>query len=223
MKRMIPGLITTIAGLVFAISYFVPVLGGIEGKFGDWVTIVQAFAIWLGVINLSMVTLDRVIRRRHDWQYGIVILASLIATLVVGFWVGFSGINAAQPYSYNETGYAFNWLYVYIFTPLGSMMFAILAFYVASASYRAFRARNLEATILLVAAFFVMGGRVPLLDSVVSTITGDSVTFFSQFAQWIMSFPVTAGQRAIAIGIALGIMASSLRVILGIERSHVGS
>jgi hypothetical protein len=67
---------------------------------------------------------------------------------------------------------------------------------------------------------FVMGGRVPLFDMIFSPLL--NYPFFSQFAGWIMQYPVTGGQRAIAIGIALGIVSSSLRVILGIERSHVG-
>jgi len=65
-----------------------------------------------------------------------------------------------------------------------------------------------------------MGGRVPLLDQLISPITDTLV--FSKLSSWIMNFPVAGGQRAIAIGIALGIMSSSLRVILGIERSHIG-
>jgi hypothetical protein len=39
---------------------------------------------------------------------------------------------------------------------------------------------------------------------------------------WVMSFPNTAGQRTIQIGIALGIISNSLRLILGVERSHLG-
>jgi hypothetical protein len=43
----------------------------------------------------------------------------------------------------------------------------------------------------------------------------------SNLADFIMDFPQTAGQRAIMIGIALGIVSTSLRVILGIERSRL--
>lgn len=233
MKREIPLIITTIAGLVFALSYFIPraPFSNAETIFSDWVTIVQAFAIWLGLLNLVMVSTKKISRGGPESTYSIVILVSLVATLVVGFISGFSGINANPPYAYNDNGTGFDWIFRNVFGPLGATMFAILAFYVASAAYRAFRARNKEATLLLIAAFFVMGGRVPLLDLAFSPLGifqplgqawfGND-NFFSSLSGWIMQNPVTAGQRAIAIGIALGIMSSSLRVILGIERSHIG-
>ena len=59
-------------------------------------------------------------------------------------------------------GGLFKWMFDNIFTPLSATMFALLAFYVASASYRAFRARNFEATLLLLAGIIIMIGRVPL-------------------------------------------------------------
>jgi len=221
-KREVPLIITTVAGLVFAISYFIPVFpfGEAETIFGDWVSIVQAFAVWLGVLNLIRVSIVKIDRKEHDWIYSSVIIICLFATIAVGMISGYRGMNADPVYSFRDPGTAFDWIFTSIFTPLGATMFAILAFYVASAAYRAFRARNREATLLLIAAFFVMGGRVPLFDMMTSSFSDTPI--FSHFAGWIMSYPVTAGQRAIAIGIALGIVSSSLRVILGVERSHVG-
>ena len=40
--------------------------------------------------------------------------------------------------------------------------------------------------------------------------------------EWIMAVPATAGARAIMIGIALGIIAQSFRIITGRERSILG-
>ena len=39
---------------------------------------------------------------------------------------------------------------------------------------------------------------------------------------WIMAYPNLAGQRGIIIGIALGIISTSLKLILGIERAYLG-
>lgn len=78
-----------------------------------------------------------------------------------------SGISAsitpAQWGAHIQTeGGLFKWMFDNIFTPLSATMFALLAFYVASASYRAFRARNFEATLLLLAGIIIMIGRVPI-------------------------------------------------------------
>ena len=60
-----------------------------------------------------------------------------------------------------KNGSLFQWMFKYIFSPLSATMFALLAFFVASASFRAFRARNFEASLLLLAGIIIMIGRVP--------------------------------------------------------------
>lgn len=213
MRREVPLLITGIAGVIFIIQYFIPhfPFNRLSNWFSDWFSIIAACAIWLGALNLIKISVEKIIYKRHEWGYSVIIVSCFLLMVVFGFWQG----RASR-----EAGTAFNWMYDFAYTPLSATMFAILAFFVGSASYRAFRARNLEATLLLVAAFLVMIGRVPV---------GDQLTFFlpeewrlSQLAAWIMNFPNSAGQRAIMIGIALGIVSASLRIILGIERSHLG-
>ncbi len=112
----------------------------------------------------------------------------------------------------------FQFSYRFIYTALGSTMFSILAFFVASAAYRAFKARTFEATLLLLSAFIVMLGRVTF-GEMIADITSINIPFITE---WLIDYPNTAGQKAIMIGIALGIISTSLRVILGIEKSYLG-
>lgn len=213
MRREVPLIITAIVGISFVIQYFIPhyPFNKLSDWFSDWFSIIQACAIVLGSLNLMKLSLIKVGKRDKDWGYAAVIIASFLLITIIGFAGGEEFRNA---------GTSFDWLYNYMFIPLSATMFSILAFFVASASYRAFRARNFEATLLLVAAFFVMIGRVPIGD-VISGFMPEGFRF-SDLASWIMNYPQSAGQRAIMIGIGLGIVSTSLRVILGIERSHIG-
>ena len=102
-------------------------------------------------------------------------------------------------------------------------MFSLLAFFIASAAYRAFIARTFESTLLLIAAILVMLGNTSIGFLLTSWIP-DSFSFLHlpKKTEFIMKYPTTAGQRAIMIGAALGIIGSSIRIILGIERSYLG-
>jgi hypothetical protein len=109
---------------------------------------------------------------------------------------------------------------------MASTMFALLAFFIASAAFRAFRIRTVEAGLLAIAALIVMLGRVPLGDVMTDWLLNASWlpgggTHLSAIQQWIMDIPQNAAKRAILIGAALGVMATGLRVILGIERSYL--
>ena len=101
----------------------------------------------------------------------------------------------------------------YVYTPLAATIYSLLAFYVASAAFRSFRARNWLATLLLVAAVIVMIGRVPIG----ALLWGG----FPWLQEWLMTWPNTAGQRALQMGAAIGVIASGLRVIFGIERPYL--
>jgi len=223
MKREIPVAITFIVGTAYLIAYFIPhkPFNYFENWFNDWFAVIAAFAIWLGVLNLIKISTIKIFQKKPDWPYSVLIIISFVIIVFFGFYEGYKGLYAHPSYSFRDPGTSFDWLYVNVYTPLSATMFALLAFFVASASYRAFRARNFEATLLLLAAFFVMLGRVPVGDILTSWLPHQYQ--LSQWANWIMNVPNTAGQRAIMIGIALGLVSTSLRIILGLERSYLGN
>jgi hypothetical protein len=124
-------------------------------------------------------------------------------------------VTGDPPMLWGRDGRVFVWIYEHVFGPANSTLFALLAFFVASAAFRAFRARNLEAALLLGAAILTMLGRVPF-GRAISDV-------FPDLAQWILDVPSNGGRRAIMMGAAIGAIATALRVVLGIERSHLGS
>lgn len=217
MKREIPLILTAIVGLAFLIQFFVPhaPMSLLTDMFSDWFSIIAAAAIWLGALNLLRVSLEKIYKKDKDWFFAAVTVASFLLIVIIGFF--FSGGR-----SFQDPGTRFDWLYINIYTPLMATMFAMLAFFVASASYRAFRARNAQATVLLLAAFIVMLGRTPFGDWLSNLIFLPKGWGISNWSNIIMNYFNVAGQRAIMIGIALGTVSTSLRIILGIERTYLG-
>jgi predicted MFS family arabinose efflux permease len=124
------------------------------------------------------------------------------------------GLFGGQGEQEDGTLYPFTWMFQFVFSPLQATMFSLLAFYVASASYRAFRVRNVEATLLLIGALIIMVVRSPL-GALIHPLIPD-------VAEWVMQFPNAAAQRGIIIGAALGAASMSVRVMVGIERPYMG-
>jgi hypothetical protein len=213
MRREVPLMITAIVGLTLIIVYFVPhpPFSDIRDLFSDWFSVIAAFAIYLGILSLLKNSVDKVYRKKSGWGFSIVTIVGFVIFVFIGLYEGSD---------FGEFGTSYYWLYDRIYYPLMATMFSILAFFIGSASYRAFRARNREATLLLLAAFFVMLGRVPIGYYLTSWLPEG--WRMGDIANAIMTYPQMAGQRAVMIGIALGIVSTSLRVILGIERTFLG-
>ena len=231
----------------------------------QWFEIRAGFAAFLGVLNLVQLHSNKIIYKKKNWHYSIATLISFIIMIVFGFFYN----NSDVPYGAHlkDSESAFYWMFNYIYLPLASTMFALLAFFVASASYRAFRIRNFEATLLLLSGIILMIGRVPigeiiplyivvfLYTSLLFAIIGHKIKKKNIYVllfiilnvillivgisfkwnidrpiylsipliqEWIFSVPATAGARAIMIGIALGTVAQSFRIITGREKSILG-
>lgn len=186
------------------IQFFIPhpVSRNIYTISSKWFIVVSAFALVLAVGNLIRSHYNKIKRISNGWPFSVVTLVSLFAMAIIGL---FFGVKADS---------IFQRIYLNVQAPLGATMFSLLAFFMASAAYRAFRARSLEATLLLIAAFIVMLGVTSLGSFIYDKIP--------DFAEWVLKVPNLAAQRGILFGIAFGAIATALKIILGIERGYLG-
>jgi hypothetical protein len=214
MKREFPLLVTALIGFFMILSFFVPhQYVSVPADFLQAsAVIVVAFGYVLGGANVLRVNFDGIYNRQEGWQYKIVLVAGLLAMVIMG---------AIEGRGFQDEHTRFTWMYNRLYSPMSATMFALLAFVIASAAFRAFRIRTPEAGFLAVAALLVMLGRVPVGDRWFTGFLPWEWIQLSSIQDWIMNFPQNAAKRAILIGAALGVMATGLRVILGIERSYL--
>lgn len=207
MKRQLPLAIIFVMGVFTIVTNFIPAkpVADMNQMFRNWYLGIITFFTFLGTINLAKVNAERTKERSRDWQYSVILLVALATQLFLGFYKW-------SPDALSE-GSPFMYVYFNLQFPLESTMYSLLAFFMTSASFRAFRARNKEALLLLLAAVVVMLGRVPIGTSIWDG--------FPRVTEWIMSYPNAAAKRGIMIGIDLGLISMALRMILGIERSYM--
>lgn len=216
MKRRFPLGIVLVTGLLGVVPFFVPhpaVQQADDMIRNKLLRIISMFALILGLGSLIRHNIEKIRRKREHWPYSYVLLGSLVVTAIIGLGGGIDGAGKL-PTVVGRFHFDIQTLYTNIIIPLGGTMFALLAFFMSSAAYRAFRVHNLTAVLLLISAFVVMLGMVPL---------GEFLgTHLSVIGQWILTVPNTAAKRGIMIGVALGVIATSLKIIIGVERKWLG-
>lgn len=226
-RKYVIQFVTLVAGLYYALEFFWPIShvtgptkGEAEGNFltpsmeqiSDWLTIIGAFTVGLGVINLSMVHSKRLTKGGNTAFNSLVFFLATLAMVVVGI------LNKSRPNSITSNLYQI--LFDGALTTLDATMFSIIAFYIVSASYRAFRVRSTEATILLITAVVVMLGQIAAGQALTRGIHSSTfqVLHFEVVRDWILTLANAAAVRAIGFGLGIGGLAVALRIWLGLER-----
>jgi len=202
LKRRFPTAIAIAIGLIVLLSRFFPnvTLNALGYFFIDSAIIVAAFAIILGFFNIMIVHFKKIGNRQRDWPYSIILLIAMWIVLIFGLLDG----GAASP--------TVRWIFQYIQFPIQATIASLLAFFVASAAYRAFRARNFESILMLIVGIIVLLGQTPLGASMWDQLP--------TIKDWILGVPSLAGARGIILGVSLGTVATGLRILLGIDRPY---
>lgn len=203
----IPIAITAFCTILQVIPYYfnIPVIDSASASMREWMLLVVNMAVFVGVISLGQVHGKRIQRRGEHWEYSVVLIAFMVIMALVGFPLEMIGLGFDNP--------QYLFLFNNVYNPLGGTMYSILAFFITSAAYRAFRARNFEAGLVLLSGTIVVMSNAPLFTS--------SLPFLIDWKNWIFDVPNTATGRGVMIGAALGAVALAVRTLMGIERGYL--
>ncbi len=212
-KRHIPLVITFIMGFIMVIStfFFLPDTPEDEAVtlLTACVDVIIPTAALIGLITLVRHHGRNIVRKGRYWQYSIFTIIGVVLYGIVGIYA-----VAVHPNHLMLDQELFSYVYNEIYVHMDMTIFSLLAFFIASAAYRAFRLRSLEASVLLIVGALMLLGRAP--------IGGATWSGFPDIATWLMDVPNVAGQRAIMLGVAIGAISLCLRQLLGIERGYMG-
>jgi len=226
MNNRLPLLITLIVGLLIIVVEFIPrpPFSLITSELEMWFLIISGFAIILGQMSLLKMNFLKVYHKVLNYRYNVVTIVSFFVMFLFGIFFGMQrqiGLFGHGEFFINIIGdKPFDYIFNNVMQHLMASVFSLLAFFIASAAYRAFLARTLESSLLLIAAVIVMLGNTSIGTAMTAQLP--SYLHLPNISAFIMEFPNTAGQRAIMIGAGLGVIGSSLRIILGLERAWLG-
>ena len=194
--------VAIIAGIIVLAGYFfdVPVLVSLRQTLLHWAVILASVALLVGLVNLIQVHWQRTSSSAPNASYSAILLVSLFLTL------GVAGV-------FGPTGTWSMWIFNYIQVPVESSLMALLVILLIYASVRVLNRRiTLFAVVFIGTALLVLVGT--------ASIPGIDFPWFGQLRGWIERVPAMAGARGILFGVALGTIATGLRVIMGVDRPY---
>jgi hypothetical protein len=201
--KQIPVAVCFVVAMVILIENFFPgPLKTLSTQLVSWSLVLAAVAIILGVVNLIRINARKVARKSKGWGDSVLIFVGFALFTAVGLYGG----GASYP--------LYTKLFNHIMSVFNQAFWGVVLFFIVSAAFRGFVARNWQAAIILISAIIVALGQVPIGDVMIPGI--------SKVFVWLRDVPNLAGQRGIILGAAVGAITQQLRVIIGLERGHFG-
>ncbi len=197
---------------------------------------IAAFLLGLGIISLLRIHLRKIAKQQTDWGFSTVLVASLVGMTVFGYWDWYvrlsppgSNLPPAAAAGWGFSQYGRDLLFDWMFQQMDAAMFSLIAFFILSASYRAFRIRSIEATVMMLAALLMILSVLTAVSSgwghAVELITGPNNPnhFANNFtlttmATWVKNTLQVSSIRGLDFGVGIGLLAMGLRLWLSLEK-----
>lgn len=197
-RREIAILFYVVPMLFLVFEYFTGIGSEVSSALIGWAIILSTFTYLIGGFAIFRLHILNISKRRGDWPYSVI----LIVTFII-----FLGLA----YTY-QPGY--DWVLKNVYTPLTIIMFGFVGFYTVTALFRGARIRNPHAGLLIICAILLMLYNAPIGEAIWPG--------FKTIGGWLKDVPNTGVMRAVTIGVAVGILATFVRALLGLETSYLG-
>ncbi len=202
--RYLTAAIAMASGFLVLAGYIYPIdiLVQLRMLLTDWAVILAAMAALIGVANLIFVQMDKLRRREKNSIYGVLLVISLIVTFGLGLVFGPESPLVRLAVEA-------------VIVPVEASLMAVLAVTLVYASIRLLRRRtDLMSVLFLLAAVLFL---VAVMPTPIGPVPGN----------WLLASTLdlfsSGGARGLLIGIALGALLTSLRVLFGIDRPYGGN
>ena len=203
LKQSISVFIAVFFGLVTLIALLFNV-GGISTVILGWASFLAAIALILGVLNLLAVHLTRLFGERN--LYSGVLVLGMLAVFAAAVLDGLTGTD--------NVGLLFTWVQA----PLEAALASMLAIFLLLSGVQLLkRQRTGWAFLFGLTATVVLLGQALLASRLLPAGLRQPV---NQVVEFIQTIVVTSGIRGLLIGVALGTLLLSLRLLVGVERPY---
>jgi len=210
MKLSISWIFAIVGGLIVLIGYFVPIepLQGIQETILQVAMFTLAFGVLAGVFSLLRVHIRRFEGEHKGSGYSLVLfLAFLFPLIAAGLDLFFSAPN------FQPMGIMSRWVFSYLLLPVETTLFALLAVVLIYFAARMLRRQATAFSMIFFGALLIaLILTSPFLVSVVPQL------------QWLNDSIVRplalGGGRGILLGVALGTIATGIRILMGADRPY---
>ena len=168
---------------------------------------------WHSQFGVATQGMMRVLRRRPDWGYSVVLLVAMLVVIVAGALFPLQKPDGTYTLPSSLVEQPVRDLFRAFYQPLAASFLALLAFFGLSAALRDLRRRTADTLVIVVVAMVVLAlAALPQLAAL--PLLGDSV-------RWMSDFVALASARGLLIGAALGALVAGVRVLLGFDQPYL--
>ena len=204
--------IAIVFGVLVLLGYFLPkykIISDLGGQLLQWAIFLAVFALLVGIANLVGVHFKKIATRQRGAAYSAVLLLALLLTLALVSLDLATGDNG-------PAGFWSLWLFNSIQIPIEISLLALLAIVLALTAARLLGRRpNTFTVIFLLTVVIVLLGAAPLY------LVGE-VLPLNTLRGWATNLLAVGGARGLLLGVALGTIATGLRVLMGADRPYGG-